>query len=84
MEKAKKWRERSEELTSQETMLLVHNYRFFTEKVDQINKDIQLIREQEVVSHSEIAGFEARLEELHNELAEADPEVQALVKKLLS
>jgi chromosome segregation protein len=82
VEKAKKWRERSESLTSQETMLLVHNHRFFTEKLDQINKEIQLIREQEVTSHTEISGFEARLEELHGELADADPEVQALGEEI--
>lgn len=82
VEKAKKWRERTASLTEQETMLLVHNFRFFTEKDREIKNEIQKLKEEEVISLSDISAFEARLEELQNELAEADPEVQALGEEI--
>lgn len=82
VEKAKKWQETNHELTQTETTLLVHNHRFFSGKKAELTQEIQKIAESEVTLLADIAEFEAGLEGLQNELAEADPEVQALAEEI--
>lgn len=82
VEKAKKWKETNDELVSTEKSLLVHNFRFFSEKEKELKDDILKLSEAEVEVAASIDEFEAKLEGLQNDLAASDPEVQALSEEI--
>jgi chromosome segregation protein len=78
VEKAKIWKELSDELRELELKLLSHNYHFFREKLTAIEEQMVAEQNKEIDNISSLATWEARNEELQQILSEADPELAIL------
>ena len=78
VEKAKIWKELSDELRDLELKLLSHNYHFFREKLSSIEEQMVAEQNKEIDNISSLATWEARYEELQQVLSEADPELAIL------
>jgi chromosome segregation protein len=78
VEKAKLWKELSDELRELELKLFSHNYHYFKEKLTVIEERITAEQDQEVAQISSLATWESRYEELQQILADADPELAIL------
>ncbi len=78
VEKAKLWKELSDELRELELKLFAHNYHFFKDKLTAIEGQMLDEQNKEVHTIANLASWEARNEELQQILAEADPELAVL------
>jgi chromosome segregation protein len=78
VEKAKIWKELTDELRELELKLFSHNYHFFKEKLTAIEEQMLAEQNKEVDNIANLATWEARYEELQQILAEADPELAVL------
>lgn len=78
VEKAKIWKELTDELRELELKLFSHNYHFFKEKLTAIEEQMVAEQNKEVDNITNLATWEARNEELQQILAEADPELAVL------
>jgi chromosome segregation protein len=78
VEKAKIWKELSDELRELELKLLSHNYHFFNEKLTAVSAFIAQEQMKEVDAIAGLATWESRYEELQQILAESDPELAIL------
>ena len=78
VEKAKIWKDLSDELRELELKLFSHNYHFFREKFEAIEAQMVAEQNKEIDNISSLATWEARYEELQQILAEADPELAVL------
>lgn len=78
VEKAKIWKELTDELRELELKLFSHNYHFFKEKLTAIEDQMIAEQNKEIDNISSLATWEARYEELQQILAEADPELAVL------
>ncbi len=78
VEKAKNWKELTDELRDLELKLFSHNYHFFKEKLTAIEEQMVAEQNKEVDNIANLATWEARYEELQQILAEADPELAVL------
>jgi chromosome segregation protein len=78
VEKAKIWKDLSDELRELELKLLSHNYHFFNEKLSAVLEQITLEQNKEVDAIAGLATWDSRYEELQQILAESDPELAVL------
>lgn len=78
VEKAKLWKELSDELRELELKLFSHNFHFFKDKLAAIEEQMVAEQNKEVDNIANLSTWEARNEELQQLLAEADPELAIL------
>jgi chromosome segregation protein len=78
VEKAKAWKELTDELRELELKLFSHNFHFFKEKLTAIEEQMLAEQNKEVNNIANLSTWEARYEELQQILAEADPELAVL------
>lgn len=78
VEKARKWRELSDELKTKELAVFSHNYKLFSEQKTKIEKDVNEESVREVETLTALSHFESRHQELQAILDESDPEMQRI------
>ena len=78
VEKAKIWKELTDELRELELKLFAHNFHYFKDKLATIEADMVAEQNKEIDNITNLAAWEARHEELQQALAEADPELAVL------
>ena len=82
VEKARLWKELSDELRELELKLFSHNFHYFREKLLLLEEQMAAEQNKEIDQISSLASWEARYEELQQILAEADPELAVLGEQL--
>src|SRR5690606_27149553 len=78
VEKAKKYKEYSQNLREEELSLLAHNFAHYDDKQKQILAGLEKFQDQEIEAMKEISVHESRQAELQAQMDEADPEIQVL------
>jgi chromosome segregation protein len=81
VEKAQEWTRLSDELKELELKLFAHNYHFFKDKLVLVDEEIRSEQDKEVSVLSDLAGLQARYEELQQILSDADPELAAITEE---
>ena len=78
VETAEKWKTLTEEHRSKELQVFKHNHSFFGEKLKELEITWNSKSDDEVAIFTEITNLEAKVTQLQQQLAEADPEVDRL------
>ena len=82
METAEKWKSLTEEHRSKELQVFKYNHSFFGDKIKELETNWNSKSDDEVSIFTEITNLEAKVTQLQQQLAEADPEVDRLQSRL--
>ena len=82
VEKAKRWKELSEELETKEINLLAHNFHDFNKRLVEAEQEVGSQDDAEAALITQIADAEANLVTLQQKLAEADPELEQVRERV--
>ena len=78
VETAEKWKSLTEEHRSKELQVFKYNHSFFGDKIKELETTWNSKSDDEVSIFTEITNLEAKVTQLQQQLAEADPEVDRL------